>query len=227
MTMRPWARQVASSRETRRRLPSLVKADAGTLGGPRENPLTARESVEEYVLAGLAVLAADGDVNATEKLFQALLPRVRNLARYLVKGDQDVDDLAQEALVAVYRGLSSYRGEGPFRAWADRVAARCVFRALEERRAHRNQLSEVDPDTVLSDEGASRGYLWRRTLVACLDRLSWEQRQAIVLHFVVGMTVPEVADEVGVALETTRSRLRLGMGKLKALFADDLESRAG
>lgn len=186
-----------------------------------------RDSVEDYVLAGLATLAAEGDPHATERLFHALLPRMRNLARYLVRGDQDVDDLTQEALVAVFRGLNTYRGDGPFRAWADRVAARRIFRSIEERRAHTRWLASDDPDTVQHGVEASASYLWRRALAGSLDQLSWEQRQAVVLHFVVGMTVPEVATEVGVPIETLRSRLRLGMSKLKALFAEELESRAG
>jgi RNA polymerase sigma-70 factor (ECF subfamily) len=178
------------------------------------------------VLAGLAALAADGDVHATEKLFGALLPRVRNLARYLVRHDQDVDDLAQDALVALYRGLSSYRGEGSFRAWADRVTARRIFRSLKERRSRTTTMSlESSPEPRVEPHVELPAYAWRRTLVTCLDRLPLEQRQAVVMHFVVGMTVPEVAGEVGTPVETARSRIRLGMTKLKGLFAEDVESR--
>jgi RNA polymerase sigma-70 factor (ECF subfamily) len=47
-----------------------------------------------------------------------LLPRVRNLIRYLIRGDQDVDDIAQGALLAVLRGLPSFRGQGSLESWA-------------------------------------------------------------------------------------------------------------
>src|ERR1700712_4122621 len=48
---------------------------------------------------GLVEAAARGDRGAAEQLLRSLLPRVRNLVRYFVRGDAEVDDLAQESLV--------------------------------------------------------------------------------------------------------------------------------
>jgi RNA polymerase sigma-70 factor (ECF subfamily) len=79
--------------------------------------------------------AASGDRTAAESLCRELLPRVRNLVRYLVRGDARVDDIAQEALIAVLRGLATYRGDGRFEAWVDRVVARSTFAALRRLRA--------------------------------------------------------------------------------------------
>ena len=47
----------------------------------------------------------DGRRDAAESLLAELLPRVRNLVRYLVRGDHDVDDIAQDALIAILKGL--------------------------------------------------------------------------------------------------------------------------
>ena len=68
-----------------------------------------------------------GQSGATEALLVELLPRVRNLVRYLVRGDSDVEDISQEALIALLHGLPTYRGEGQLRSWADRVVARTTF----------------------------------------------------------------------------------------------------
>ena len=59
-------------------------------------------------------------------LLTEILPRVRNLVRYLVRGDEDVDDIAQDALVAVMEDLRGYRGEGRFESWVDRIVARLM-----------------------------------------------------------------------------------------------------
>ena len=50
------------------------------------------------------------------------------------RGDVEVDDIAQEALVAIIRGLGSHRGEGTLRAWADKVTARVTLAHLSKRR---------------------------------------------------------------------------------------------
>src|SRR5690242_9566763 len=79
--------------------------------------------------------AARGDRAAAQSLCAELLPRVRNLVRYLVRGDSDVDDIAQDALIAVLRGLGSYRGEGTFKSWVDRIVARTTFAHIKSVRA--------------------------------------------------------------------------------------------
>jgi RNA polymerase sigma-70 factor (ECF subfamily) len=51
-----------------------------------------------------------------------------------------------------------------------------------------------------------------------LDKLSEEQRRVLVLHHVMGMSVPEMAEELEVPFETVRSRLRLGKAHLRELL---------
>src|SRR5689334_6268439 len=79
--------------------------------------------------------AVAGDPSATRELLVGLLPRIRNLVRFLVRGDREVDDIAQDAMVAVLQDLGSYRGEGRFEAWVDRVVARLTIAHLRKRRA--------------------------------------------------------------------------------------------
>lgn len=169
-------------------------------------------------LAEHVAAAAAGDHRALTVLTTALLPRVRNLVRYLIRGDADVDDVAQEALLAVFRGLPTYQGDGALTSWVDRVTARATFAWLARRRRTRAQ---VEP-TALVDDASDAGpwpdeYLLRRELVRLLDQVPEEQRAALVLHHVVGLSVPEIAAETGVVVETVRTRLRLGRGRLRQL----------
>ena len=158
--------------------------------------------------------AAAGDRDAAEALCRELLPRVRNLVRYLVRGDARVDDIAQDALIAVLRGLASYRGEGRFEAWVDRVVARSTFATLRRLRAE-TQPGAEDVAGRERDPGDVSPYEDRRELAAALDRLPGDQRQALILHFSVGLTVPEIAEAVAAAFETVRSRLRLAKAALR------------
>jgi RNA polymerase sigma-70 factor (ECF subfamily) len=146
-----------------------------------------------------------------------VLPRVRNLVRYLVRGDAAVDDLAQEALVAILQGLGSWRGEAPFAAWADRVTARSVFSQLRRGRRGAARLTVIGEEIDGSaDAGAGpEDYVARRRIVSFLDEMPDEQRAAVVLHHVAGLSVPEIAREVDAPAETVRSRLRLGMKRLR------------
>jgi RNA polymerase sigma-70 factor (ECF subfamily) len=152
------------------------------------------------------------DPGAAERLLLELLPRVRNLVRYLTRGDEAADDIAQEALVVVLEGLSTFRADGPFVAWLDRIVARATFRELRRRRVVATAPLDVE---VASKEVGPEEYLARRQLVAILDRLPMEQRHALVLHHVLGMSVDEIAKELQVPAETVRSRLRLGKAHMR------------
>nr|WP_253895256.1 RNA polymerase sigma factor [Corallococcus exercitus] len=166
--------------------------------------------------------AMRGQRDATESLLLELLPRVRNLVRYLVRGDSDVEDIAQESLIALVRGLPTYRGDGRFHGWVDRVVVRTTFAWIKRSRGREARYSE-DPVELLavpSDEAPADEYLHRRHLVALLDRLSTEQRHALVLHHVLELSVQEISTELGVPFETVRSRLRLGRTALRALASD-------
>jgi len=167
---------------------------------------------------GLPVAAAArGDRVAAQEVLIYLLPRIRNLVRYLVRRDNDVDDIAQDALVAILRGLPTYRNEGTFDAWADRIAARTTFAHLRRRRAE-PQLSLVDPDSV-RDPGlaaaSSDDYFLRRRAISVLDTLPLDQRTAFVLHHILELSVSEIAAEMNAPAETIRSRIRLARGRLR------------
>ncbi|WNG31515.1 RNA polymerase sigma factor [Cystobacter fuscus] len=157
-----------------------------------------------------------------------LLPRVRNLVRYLVRGDHDVDDIAQEALIAILRGLPTWRREGSFKSWSDRVVARTTFAAMRKvRDAETEPEAEPMELTVVSEEALPDDYVFRRDMVRLMDGLSDEQRHALVLHYVLEMSVPEMTEELGIPFETVRSRLRLGRANLRALYARESGTNGG
>ncbi len=172
-------------------------------------------TVDERVRA-----AAEGERAAAASLLREHLPRIRNLVRYLVHGDQDVDDFAQEAMLAVLNGLGSYRGDGPLTAWIDRVTAHTTISELRRRQVVRRH-APIGPTLELVPDASAVGrpdeYLASRWAVQLLDHVPPDQRQALVLHFVLEMSVPEVAETLGRPVETIRSRLRLGLERLRLL----------
>ncbi|MEL6185102.1 MAG: sigma-70 family RNA polymerase sigma factor [Myxococcota bacterium] len=164
--------------------------------------------------------AAKGDRDAAEAVIRALLPRVRNLVRYLLRGDRDVDDITQTALLVVLKGLPTFRGDAPFERWADRLVARETFRHLKRRRMIDAQEVESEIELTGSD-GRDRDLLERRAVAVALDELPEAQRVVVALHHVAGFTVPELAELLEIPRETVRSRLRLGMVRLRERFAKE------
>jgi RNA polymerase sigma-70 factor (ECF subfamily) len=183
---------------------------------PVRQPAAARHGDE------LLETARGGDRRAVERLLTRVLPRVRNLARYLVRSDSDADDVAQEALAIVYRKLDSYTGEGAFQAWVDRIVVRAAF--AHHRRVKARQEGTLAPTAAEPSAPApeaSSDFLARRRMAAALDTLPEEQRLALVMHHVLELSVPEIAAEVSAPEETVRSRLRLGRERLRSKISEE------
>jgi RNA polymerase sigma-70 factor (ECF subfamily) len=167
--------------------------------------------------------AKRGDAEAIHSLLVELIPRVRNLVRYLVRNDTETDDFTQDALIDVLRDLGAYRGEGPFQSWVDRVVARVTLRRLRSERSR--AVVELRPQPADVERACCADtFLLRRAMVRLLDRLPSEQRHALVLHHVLEMTVTEIATELDTPAETVRSRLRLAKSRLRTFgFAVERE----
>ncbi|MFK7985097.1 MAG: RNA polymerase sigma factor [Sandaracinaceae bacterium] len=164
--------------------------------------------------------AVAGDRKAAEAILMRLLPTIRNLSRYLVRTDAEAEDAAQVACVEILKSLHGWRGEASLEAWALRIVARVarrhqgkVMREHARRSAAATELRAVRESPKTPDR-----YLERRDMVQLLDALPESQRQALVLHHVLGWSVPEIAAELEVPFDTAKSRLRLGRKKLRALY---------
>jgi RNA polymerase sigma-70 factor (ECF subfamily) len=168
--------------------------------------------------------AGEGDDAARRELAGRLLPRVRTTVHYLAAGDRDADDLVQQALVEVLRVVGTYRGEASLEYWADRVVVRTALRRIRQRR-WREGIVRLDPDeTGCADAGQQRAHArqeLRQRLARHLERLSVDRRTAVVLHWVRGYTIPEIADLTDAKLNTVRGRLRDARQQLRRQLLKD------
>jgi RNA polymerase sigma-70 factor (ECF subfamily) len=129
-------------------------------------------------------------------------------AAYAVTGRTDLaDDAAQDAFVNAIRSLSRYDRSRPFAPWIARIAvnrARDLLRA-EQRRKVTRLVAETEAP-AREDAGE---------LLAAVASLPREQREAVVLHHVVGLSLKEVAETVGTPEGTVASRLGRGVARIR------------
>jgi RNA polymerase sigma-70 factor (ECF subfamily) len=88
-------------------------------------PRAVPETDAELVSACVA-----GDVAAQRTLFRREYARVNATVYRIVGSSRDADDLVQETFIAVFRGLSRFRGDSMLSSWIDRIAVRVVFLRL-------------------------------------------------------------------------------------------------
>jgi RNA polymerase sigma-70 factor (ECF subfamily) len=178
--------------------------------------------------------AQQGDVRAFERLIGAHVAKVRRFARAFAGSDADADDLAQEALIKVYRSIGSYRLEAAFSTWLYAVV-RNAFLDVRKSRAGRDRALEqpLDPAAAaaggdaapapdeLMAQAQERQHLWN-----AIGRISAEFRTAVVLFDVEGLSYEEIAAVEKVPLGTVKSRLKRGRDQLRRALGER-EQRAG
>lgn len=145
-----------------------------------------------------------------------------NLARFLMRNDQDAEDVVQEASVRAFRFFESFRGENS-RAWFLSIVRNTAFTALK-----RNRMNE---ETVEFDEESHGGQVLamdagialdraqdRQTVRTAIEQLPAEFREAITLRELEGMSYKEIADIAGVPIGTIMSRLARARRQLQILL---------
>ena len=183
--------------------------------------------------------ACRGDREARRRVARRLYDRVRTTVFYLTGGGPDAEDLVQQSLLEILRSLPGWRGEAALETWADRITVRTAMRSMKKRRRLREVLlsqAEEDDETRglasaspdrLADadvrdpvqETARR--MLRRRLAALLQHMPEERRTAVVLRWVHGYSIEEVARITGVRVNTARGRLRKGKKELRQLVLSD------
>ena len=146
-----------------------------------------------------------------------------NLARFLMRNDQDSEDVVQEAALRAFRFFDGFRGENS-RAWFLSIVRNTSFTALKRH--------QRDEDNVVFDEELHGGQTHpmdagveldraqdRQTVRAAIDQLPPEFREAITLRELEGFSYKEIADIAGVPIGTIMSRLARARHQLQIILS--------
>jgi RNA polymerase sigma-70 factor (ECF subfamily) len=171
-------------------------------------------------------------MSSVEQLsFEALASKLSQpLLRYLQRcvGNQTVaDDLLQETLIRIARGLPDFAGRATVKTWAFSIATRVAadyFRKPD----HRIHIVDVDEATDLAD---TERMIDDRVVVdemnACvrqvIDSLPEDYRAAMVLHDLEGLNAQQVAEVCGCSLATAKIRIHRARNRLKGALQQQCE----
>ena len=164
--------------------------------------------------------AMAGDHDAFAELARARIGRLYAIAVLILRDPGRAEDATQEALVAAWRDLSGLRDPDRFDAWLRRLLVRACYR--ESRRARSHPTIDVHvPSIEPAVADGSVAMADRDEIERGFRRLDPDQRAILVLHYYVGLPVPEVADALGIPVGTAKSRLHRATRALRsALDAD-------
>jgi len=173
----------------------------------------------------LAQAVAAGDRAACDRFARRLLPTVRRVTGQLLHGSDEAKDAAQISLMELLKSASNYAGRGPLEGWARRIVTRSTLRVMKRTRAREHKLAlahasaKHDQQAYLHTETMDR---LPRPIDEYLEQLTHVQRTAVLLRFVLGHTIPEMAELTDAPVPTVKSRIQKGHQELRRLVRRDL-----
>jgi RNA polymerase sigma factor (sigma-70 family) len=172
------------------------------------------------VQRALVDLAKRGDEEAFADLARTVGDRLMAIAYRILRDTDRAEDAVQQTLVTAWRELPNLRDNDRFDAWLRRLLVHaCYAEARRKRRWAANiRVLPTDGPTGRDDLASVAD---RDQLERGFRRLSPEQAAIFVLHHYVGLTLAEVADELGVPLGTVKSRLHYSTSALRAALEAD------
>jgi RNA polymerase sigma-70 factor (ECF subfamily) len=168
--------------------------------------------------------ARKGDQDAFAELVRLYEKKVFALTTRMCKNPDDAAEAAQEAFLAVWQGLPSFRGDSAFSTWLYRLASNACIDLLRREGRHRDAAGPsfndddhpVDiPDTAATPQELSERKALREEIEAGLAALSPEHRQVLILREIHQLAYDEIAKILQLDQGTVKSRINRARKQLR------------
>lgn len=190
--------------------------------------------------AALVQRAQAGDRAALAELVRSQQTYVYSIAMSIMRNPADAADMTQDAFIRVMRSLGTYRGETKFTTWLYRLVTNICLDGMrrrgrpieslddqanggDESLAPSERLADTDrwtqPETELElRESANE-------VRAALNRLPAQQRVALALHYFEDLRYEDIAEVMGLPLNTVKSHIRRGKERLALMLSAPAEGQ--
>ncbi|SES93087.1 RNA polymerase sigma factor [Thalassotalea agarivorans] len=146
---------------------------------------------------------------------------IYNYTLRMVSNEQDAMDLMQDVFIAVFRNLANFRGDSAFKSWLFKIAH---YRCIEFYRKKRPTQSldeapeqEAEEHHACPEHAAQLGQQAKELHVA-MQQLPFNQKVVVELKFFQHCTFDDIAYQLGISVNTAKSRLYTALDKLKGLL---------
>lgn len=174
--------------------------------------------------------AKKGDEQSFETLILSCKGKAYSIAFRYLRNEEDALDALQESFIKIYRGLGKFNGECQFDTWVYRIVVNTCNDFLrkykrqvqtEELQKIGNDDSEYEVQLPDNEAGPDEKLLKKENseyIIKCMEFLSDEHRQAIILRDIKGFSYDEIAEILECSEGTVKSRISRARQKLKEIY---------
>jgi len=200
----------------------LSSGGAATRPAPAVGPLPALSQ-----LPMLVAQMAQGRQEALASLYDETSPMLNGLLRRMLDKPEDAEEVLLDVYLKAWKNAAAYSDQrGSVQAWLVIMARNSAIDRIRQHRAQprvvglelESGIDPVSPDA--SPEVQTAAGQRRRRIQNIVAQLPPEQRQAVELAFFSGLTHFELAEKLGEPLGTVKSRIRMGLMRLRTLLEE-------
>lgn len=185
----------------------LTTGRAGPAGAPADEELIARVSWREEPALG--------------EIYDRYNRLVYSIALRIVGDRESAEEVVQDVFQAVWLSAGSFQPNGSLSAWLIGITRHRAIDATRSKRYRARAREDLLDDTRLAGatESPADALMLRSVVRAAMEQLPPSQRQALDLAYYGGLTHTEIAARLGEPVGTIKSRMRMGLMKLRELLA--------
>jgi len=161
---------------------------------------------------------ADPPLLEFKTIFDAEFSYVCRTLRRLGVAQGDIEDIAQEVFVSVYRRFADYDHQKPIRPWLFAFAFRFAGNYLRSARHRREVSTDAVPDPGQEGKGPEQRLAEQQTQQLVLDALQQvplERRSALMMHDIDGFTAQQISEVMSIPVGTVYSRVSLARQEVR------------
>lgn len=166
----------------------------------------------------LVCAAKEGDREAFGQLYQQIYQDLYKFAYYVLKDEQDAEDVVSDAVMDAYAGIRKLKDDSAFRGWMFKILSAKCKRKMKSY-VERNQISPLDDTESSPTDGADLSL----DLKQAFSQLSGEERMIVSLTVFGGYDSAEIAKMLKLNRNTVRSKHSRALAKLKLFLGEKQE----
>lgn len=175
----------------------------------------------------LVYAARDGDTLAFDALFYRYKDGIFRLGYAITKDPSAAEEIVIDTFTRAHRALARLEPEGSLRPWLYRVAINLSYNRRPRRNVIVSPLEEATNEVAESGERSPSSLAelaeLRQVVLAAVDTLGPKHRIVVVLHYLNGLNLAEIAEVVDCPVGTVKSRLHYALRRLRTHLASHPE----
>lgn len=185
----------------------------------RRRAAPAAEAFEERTDRELVVAARTGAMPAFDALFYRYRDGIFRLALSITKDPSHAEEIVVDTFARAYRAIDRLEPDESLRPWLYRVAVNLSYNRQPRKGITFSSLDDALADIMTPEEGSppilAERAEQRAAVLECVDRLGDKHKVVVVLHYLNGLNLAEIALVVGCPVGTVKSRLHYALRNLR------------